>query len=147
VLTYAFDTLDRMVSKVMPAITGVNPQATTSWTYYLNGAVNALSDTSANGLTYGYDTAGRMTSVSTAIPGTGTVPGYTLGYTPAHQLNSEVTSQSSYVWQPATIATDNYGTPNSLNQYKTLNGAAQNGHGKFAHNATPPRVWRRSINT
>jgi len=200
----------------MPAVSGVNPQVTTSWAYYLNGAADTLTDTSGNSLTYGYDSAGRMTSVATAIPGitgslvtgyqldangnrtqltwpdgyyvtydydsldrmldvkesgtatvatftydalsrrktlayphassaysyspagdltalahtvaSGTVPAYTLGYSPAHQLASEASSQSSYNYAPATVATDSYGTPNSLNQYKTINGAPANGH-------------------
>ena len=79
-LTYSFDTLDRMITKVMPAITGINPQVTTTWTYYLNGLTNTLTDTNSNSLTYGYDSAGRMTSTSTAIPGiTGSlVTGYQL---------------------------------------------------------------------
>jgi RHS repeat-associated protein len=206
--TSTYDALDRMLTKLMPAVAGVNPATTTDWSYYLNGAITTLTDTNSNNLTYGYDTAGRLTSMSTAIPGltggslvtgylldlngnrtqltwpdgyyvtygydsldrmttvkesgsttlatytydamsrrtnlafdgggamaytytdagdlltlnqslpgTGTVPNYTLGYTNAHQLDSETSSQASYVWQPAAVATDAYTAANKLNQY------------------------------
>jgi len=218
VLNYTYDAIDRMTTKAMPAVTGVNPAVTTSWAYYLNGAVKTLGDTSSNSLTYGYDSAGRMTSTSTTIPGisgalvtgyvldldgnrtqltwpdgyfvtydydsldrmahakesgtttiatygydalsrrtslaypaasmaytyspagdltslahsisgtTGTVPVYTLGYSPAHQLTSEGSSDPTYLLQLASTGTDTYSAPNSLNQYTTINGASASGH-------------------
>jgi RHS repeat-associated protein len=205
-LTYTYDDLDRMMSKVVPTV-GTITGATTNWLYYLNNALNVLSDTRSNSLTDGYDMAGRVTSVTTVIPGisgglvtgyvldqnsnrtqltwpdgyfytyaydsldrmitaeesgtsnvmayqydplsrrtnlnfragvatssygytnagdlltldltttSGVVPNYTLTYTNAHQLLSEASSQSSYVWEPAAAGTDNYGTANNLNQY------------------------------
>jgi RHS repeat-associated protein len=205
-LTYTYDALDRMATKVMPLIAGVNPQVTTSWTYLLNDLLSTLTDSNGDALGYLYDTAGRPASATTTIPGissplttsyqldangnrtrltwpdgyyvtytydaldrmwtalengtftlatygydtlsrrtslayrsvmsssytytnagdltalnltttTGTVPNYTLGYTHAHELNSEATSQPSYVWQPAATGRDNYTAVNALNQY------------------------------
>ena len=78
-------------------------------------------------MAYSYSPAGDLLTLNHTIAGTGTVPAYTLGYTPAHQLTSEASSQASYTYQPATVATDNYGTPNSLNQYKTINSAPATG--------------------
>jgi len=227
--TFTYDNLDRVLTKVMPA-TAVNPIVTTSYDYYLNAAPYTESDTLANALTYGYDTAGRLTSTATAIPGavnggvaqtanyvldangnrtvlawpdltcaaytfdslnrmtvvndgtystttkvctpntpalvtytydamsrrmnlaypaaamaytysdggdlltlnhshsgTGTAPNYTLTFTPAHQLWTEASSESTYVWQPAPVAaSDSYTAANKLNQYPswTPNGSA-----------------------
>jgi RHS repeat-associated protein len=227
--TFAYDNLDRMLTKAMPLITGVSTAVTTSYDYYLNGAPLTLTDTASNGLTYGYDSAGRQTSIATAIPGllsgaaqttsytldkngnriqlawpdgtycvtyaydalnrmtqvkdgtpsglscstsstalatytyyamgwrknlaypnasmayaysdagdlltlnhtivgTGIVPNYTLGFTAAHQMNSEASSQSSYVWQPTVANTDTYAAANKLNQYTALNSGTASGH-------------------
>ncbi|HEY1632399.1 MAG TPA: RHS repeat-associated core domain-containing protein [Rhizomicrobium sp.] len=225
---FTYDNLDRALSKLMPAVTGVNPAITTSYDYYLNAAPYTENDTLGNGLTYGYDTAGRQTSIATAIPGllsgaaqttsyvldangnrtaliwpdnycaayafdardmmttvtegsasggsctpsgavlatytndamsrrtslayphanmaytysdgddlltlnhtiagTGAVPSYTLTYTGAHQLLTEASSNSTFVWQPAAAHTDTYSAANTLNQYTTINGAAAGGH-------------------
>ncbi|HEY2068947.1 MAG TPA: RHS repeat-associated core domain-containing protein, partial [Rhizomicrobium sp.] len=85
--TFTYDNLNRMLTKVMPALSPQVPQTvTTKWVYYLNSQVNDLADylgtstTKNNDLTYGYDTAGRPTSTSTQIPGvTGSlVTGYVL---------------------------------------------------------------------
>ena len=63
-LTYQYDGLDWIRQKVSP-----NPAVTTSWTCFLNGRVNLLSDTAGNTIDNGYDTAGRLNSVVTTIPG------------------------------------------------------------------------------
>ncbi|HTS15963.1 MAG TPA: RHS repeat domain-containing protein, partial [Verrucomicrobiae bacterium] len=74
VLNYTFDAIDRMTKKTVPAV-GAIPAVESDWAYYLNGAVKELDDflngsgTKNNDLTYGYDSAGRMTSTSTTIPG------------------------------------------------------------------------------
>src|SRR6185437_7193072 len=53
-----------------------NPQVTTSWTYYLYGAVADLSDTNGHdlnttnaGSNVFFDTAGRLVRTDTTIPG------------------------------------------------------------------------------
>jgi RHS repeat-associated protein len=65
---------------------------------------------------YGYTNAGDLLTLDLTTT-SGVVPNYTLTYTNAHQLLSEASSQSSYVWEPAAAGTDNYGTANNLNQY------------------------------
>jgi RHS repeat-associated protein len=74
--TYTYDNLSRLLTKTMPAVTGVNPQVTTSWTYYLNGAIADLSDSNGNDLNTNnsgsnvyFDTAGRHIRTDTTIPG------------------------------------------------------------------------------
>lgn len=68
-LSFTYNDLDWMVTKAMPK----QPSGTlnTAWTYMLDGRIDVLSDDAGTGNTidYGYDTAGRMTSVATKIPG------------------------------------------------------------------------------
>ncbi|MBV8977712.1 MAG: RHS repeat protein [Alphaproteobacteria bacterium] len=80
-LTYAYNSLDWITQKCVPSAgqticsPPTNPGVTTSWTYLLDGRIDVLSDSNGTGnvIDYGYDTAGRMTSVVTTIPGlTGT---------------------------------------------------------------------------
>jgi RHS repeat-associated protein len=63
-LSYTYNALDWALTKVSPV-----PSVTTNWTWMLDGAVATLSDTAGNTLANGYDTAGRLTSVATTIPG------------------------------------------------------------------------------
>ncbi|HTS15961.1 MAG TPA: RHS repeat-associated core domain-containing protein [Verrucomicrobiae bacterium] len=56
------------------------------------------------------------------------MPVYTLGYSPAHQLTSEGSSDPTYLLQLASTGTDTYSAPNSLNQVTTINGASASGH-------------------
>ena len=96
-LTYTYDNLNRMLSKVSP-----NPAVTTSWSYYLNGAIADLSDTAGNdvnttnsGSNVFYDTAGRLIRTDTTIPGlTGAK---TVGYTlDANGNRTKLTWPDSY---------------------------------------------------
>jgi len=50
------------------------------------------------------------------------VPQYTLGYTGAHQLQTESSSASSYVWQPGANALVPFAAVNNLNQYPSWGG-------------------------
>ena len=68
-------------------------------------------------MVYSYSPAGDLLTLDPSMAGTGTVPQFALGYTAAHQLNSEASSQTSYVWQPTTNGTDAYAAANNLNQY------------------------------
>lgn len=65
-LTYQYNALDWMTQRVSPS-----PAATTTWTYMLDGNVDVLSDDvgTHNTIDYEYDTAGRMKSIATKIPG------------------------------------------------------------------------------
>jgi len=68
-LTYTFDDIDEMRTKAMPLVP--SGTLTTTWTYLLDGRIDTLSDTSSASMDYGYDTAGRMTSVINHINGFG----------------------------------------------------------------------------
>ena len=46
---FTYDNLDRMLTKLMPLVTGVNPAVTTSYDYYLNGAPYILTTRRATG--------------------------------------------------------------------------------------------------
>jgi RHS repeat-associated protein len=76
-LTYQYNALNWMTQKVSAA-----PAVTTTWAYLLDGRINELSDTTGadDSITYGYDTAGRMTSTKIWQPGFGAtrLMGYTL---------------------------------------------------------------------
>jgi RHS repeat-associated protein len=64
-LNYTYNALNWMTQKVSPS-----PAVTASWAYLLDGRVDVLSDTtgSNDSIDYGYDTAGRMKSVTTFQP-------------------------------------------------------------------------------
>ncbi|MBI3677515.1 MAG: RHS repeat protein, partial [Proteobacteria bacterium] len=65
-LTYTYDNLDRLATKLMPASPS---NITTTWTYDLASRITNLSDTPGNQLAYSFDTAKRVTSVATTLPG------------------------------------------------------------------------------
>ncbi|HJT92193.1 MAG TPA: RHS repeat-associated core domain-containing protein, partial [Mycobacterium sp.] len=68
-LGFTYDDLDEMRTKSMP----LSPSGSlnTAWTYLLDGRIDTLSDDAGTGnsIDYGYDGAGRMSSVLTKIPG------------------------------------------------------------------------------
>ncbi|MBV9990906.1 MAG: hypothetical protein JOZ72_06390 [Alphaproteobacteria bacterium] len=68
-LSYTLDDLDEMRTKTMPQPPSAD--LVTTWTYLLDGRLDTLSDTTSALLDYGYDTAGRMTSVVNHIAGFG----------------------------------------------------------------------------
>jgi RHS repeat-associated protein len=80
---------------------------------------------SANNRSYGYDSAGRLSSIGFDL--NGTVGDVTWGYTrnPASQILSESQSNDSYAWdgQPAQDIARAYST-NGLNQYQSAGSAA-----------------------
>ncbi len=77
-------------------------------------------------MSYGYTTAGDLTSLAIQMAGTGNDVTYTLGYTAAHELDSEAASIAKFVWYPGTTGgTDAYGSANNLNQYPNVTFAGQ----------------------
>jgi RHS repeat-associated protein len=64
VLTFTYDNLDRMKTKVSPS-----PSVTATWAYLSNGLIDSISDTAGHAIDYGYDTAGRLTTAATTIAG------------------------------------------------------------------------------
>lgn len=78
---------------------------------------------SANTRSYGYDNAGRLSSIGFDLHGT--VGDVTWGYTrnPASQILSESQSNDSYAWDGHVNLTRTY-TTNGLNQYQSAGSAA-----------------------
>ena len=111
-VTYAYDALNRM-------LTAKESGSVTLATYAYDALSRRTNLAYPHGaaVAYSYSAAGDLATLNHSITGSGTVPQYTLGYNPTHQLASEASSQSSYVWQPAAAGTDNYATVNTLNQY------------------------------
>ncbi len=111
-VTYSYDTLNRMT---VASENGTSTLAT--YTYDAMARRTNLAYPHAS-VAYTYSDAGDLQTLNHSISGTtGTVPHYTLSYTPAHQLSDEASSDPTYVWQAATLGTDAYATPNALNQY------------------------------
>jgi RHS repeat-associated protein len=110
-VTYTYDALDRMASALENgtftlATYAYNPLSQRTGLTYRAGMASA----------YTYTNAGDLTALN--INNTnGTLTNYTLGYTHAHELNSENSSVPAYVWQPAATGRDNYTAVNTLNQY------------------------------
>ncbi|HEY5047658.1 MAG TPA: RHS repeat-associated core domain-containing protein [Rhizomicrobium sp.] len=112
-VNYTFDSLDRMS-------TATDSNGTTLGTYGYDTFSRRLSVTYGNGasMSYSYTPAGDLQTLGNAMAGTANDVQYTLGYTTAHELNSETTSLGAYLWQPGTAnATDTYRPVNKLNQY------------------------------
>ncbi len=116
---YSFDSLNRMSTvKKGTASAGVCTSSTTLATYGYDTLSRRTSLAyPAASVAYGYSPAGDLTSLAHTITGTGDVPHYTLGFTAAHQLASEVSSDPNYALQLATTGTDTYTPANNLNQY------------------------------
>ncbi len=79
--------------------------------------------TTANARSFGYDPAGRLSSIGFDL--NGTVGDVTWGYTrnPASQILSETQSNDSYAWDGYVALTRAY-TTNGLNQYESAGSAA-----------------------
>ena len=101
-----------------------------SFTYDPYGRRSAL--TRGNGVitSYGYDTLSRLTSLATAVGGTGNSISETFGYTVSSQVLTRSLSvqNPSYIYSPTNISTS-YGV-NALNQITTANGIALNYDGR-----------------
>ncbi|HEY2070401.1 MAG TPA: RHS repeat-associated core domain-containing protein [Rhizomicrobium sp.] len=113
-INYAYDSLNRMFtakengSTTALATYTYDPLSRRTSLTYLGGAAMSYAS---------YSNAGDLKSLNETAA-SGIVPNFTLTYTSAHQLNSEASSQPSYVWQPSTTpAADIYTPANNLNQY------------------------------
>jgi RHS repeat-associated protein len=93
--SYSYDTLSRRLGLT-----------------YAGGTPGAVS--------YGYSLAGDLLGLSNTVGGGTYNVAYTLGYTDAHQLTRETTSNSAFLWQPGAFATTSYAAANNLNQYPNV---------------------------
>ncbi len=120
-VNYGYDPLQRMS-------TATDSTGVALATYAYDNFSRRSGVTYANNasMSYGYTTAGDLTSLAIQMAGTGNDVTYTLGYTAAHELNSDTTSPAKFVWYPGTTGgTDAYGSPNNLNQYPNVTFAGQ----------------------
>jgi RHS repeat-associated protein len=118
--TYTYDSLNRVVNVADSVATGYLA------TYAYDDFSRRTNVTYFNGasMSYAYTTAGDLTSLSNTLNGSANNLSYTLGYTNAHELNSETFSNLAYEFQP-TIGTDTFAAVNTLNQYPSITLAGQ----------------------
>jgi RHS repeat-associated protein len=110
-------------------MTTVKESGTTTLATYIYDAMSRRASLAYphTSMTYGYSDAGDLTSLA-ETPASGSLPTWTLTYTNAHQLWTETSSDSTYIWQPSAAHTDSYSPTNKLNQYTAINGGAASGH-------------------
>jgi RHS repeat-associated protein len=135
--TYTYDALNRMLTKLMPAITGVNPAVTTTLSYYLNGSIADLSDTAGNdlnttnnGSNIFYDTAGRLVRTDT------TIPGITGALTTSYQLDANG-NRIRLTWPDTYYVTYTF---DSLNRMTTVKESGSTQIGSYAYDAMSRRT-------
>jgi hypothetical protein len=136
-VNYAYDTLNRMTTATDSASTVL---ATYSYDAMARRANLAYANTAS--LAYAYTDAGDLTSLTNDFVTNSKNVAYTLGYTPAHQLASELNSKSAYRYAP-TASSATYAPVNALNQYANLNGGTASGTELCLRPAGPPPVEDR----
>jgi RHS repeat-associated protein len=120
--TYAYDGLDRLNALCTGTGTCTNTSSTLlDWFTFNNAGLlsnRSEGSTGASAVTYGWDNAGRLTSQSdNFVSGSGNVA-WTLGYTPASQIQTDTRNNSSYAFATSQVGTVNRDyTTNGLNQY------------------------------
>lgn len=117
---YLYDGLDRPT-----LVREGTTNALRGYAYNQNGAL--LTDTGGGGAagvtTYGYDPAGRLTSIARDQAGASVDLTTTFAYNPATQVTSEARSNDAYAYTARTNGSRTY-TPNGLNQYASINSSA-----------------------
>ncbi len=127
VYTYAYDELDRMTN------VSETPSGSTTVTSLAQYAYDPLSRrttlTYANGAStaYSYDAFSGLSQIAHTFANTGKLPTATFSYTRDNNERrvGDTVSNTAYLWHPPATATDSY-TPNSLNQYTSINGKTLN---------------------
>jgi RHS repeat-associated protein len=126
---YEFDALNRMSTAT---VHGGSLLAT--YTYDPLSRRTALSyNSGTSSMSYSYSDAGDLLTLTNDLAGTANDVTYTNTYTPAHQLQSETTSNTAYIWAPPS-ASSSYAAVNALNQYPSVDGGSLtwDGNGNLA---------------
>ena len=122
--TYSFDTLNRM-----HVVTDSTSATLATYTYDPYSRPTNLGYGNGASIAYTYSPGSDLLTLTDGFVTTTKNSGYTLGYTNAHQLASEVYSNSTYDFgPPSTTGTASYTAANVLNQYPgvtPLGGTAQ----------------------
>ena len=110
--SYGYDGLGR------PTLTQESGASLDGWSYNAQG--NAMGRSYGGGTAgssaFGYDTIGRLASLSHDVTGTGADVSFSYGRNPASQIVSRTRSNDSYAWTGAYDVNRSY-TVNGLNQY------------------------------
>jgi RHS repeat-associated protein len=109
--TYTYDGLDRPTLTQESGSTSLD-----GWTYDAQGNATSRSYGGAGSSSFGYDTIGRLASLSHDIAGTTNDVSFTFGRNPGSQIVQRVRSNDGYAWTGAYAVNRNY-TVNGLNQY------------------------------
>jgi RHS repeat-associated protein len=120
-VNYAYDTLNRMTTATDSASTLL-----ATYTYDAMSRRTNLAYGNTASLAYAYTDAGDLTSLTNDFVTNSKNVAYTLGYTPAHQLASELNSKSAYRYAPS-ASSATYAPVNALNQYANVNGGTASG--------------------
>ena len=135
-VNYTYDALNRM------STAADTTQTLATYTYDPLSRRTALSyGSGASGLSYAYAPGGDLLTLTNNLTGTTNDVTFTNTFNNAHQLVTETTSNSAYLWQATTASTTPY-TANTLNEYSTLNGAtmAYDANGNFRGSAAAPSL-------
>ena len=136
-VNYTYDALNRM------ATAADTTQTLATYTYDPLSRRTALSYGSggASGMSYAYALGGDLLTLTDNLTGTTNDVTFTNTFNNAHQLATETTSNSAYLWQATTASTSAY-TANTLNEYSALNGAtmAYDANGNFRGSAAAPSL-------
>jgi len=114
--TYSFDTLNRM-----HVVTDSTSATLATYTYDPYSRPTNLGYGNGASIAYTYTPGSDLLTLTDGFVTTTKNSGYTLGYTNAHQLASEVYSNSTYDFgPPSTTGTASYTAVNTLNQYLSI---------------------------
>ncbi len=118
---YAYDALNHPIT-----VTDSDGAALAAYTYDDLARRSTLHYAGTGGATVSYTWSPEddLTGLAHDLAGGAGDVTYANGFSPAHQIVSEATSNASYVWQPPALASDSYGAVNALNQYPSVNGDA-----------------------
>ena len=117
---YAFDGLNRPASVAET----VGSQLASFVYDPLSRRVAVTFNGGTSAMAYSYSDAGDLLTLSNDLAGTANDVTFTSTYTPAHQLQSVVTSNPAYVWSPSAVVSSAYAAVNNLNQYPSVDSAA-----------------------
>jgi RHS repeat-associated protein len=128
-LTYAYDLLDRLRTKAIPA-GAANTAHSIATSYTLAGRTSGMTDTAGPALAYTFDTAGRATSESEAALGTSRTVGWQLDKAGNHMR---------LTWP------DFFAVDYSYDALNRMNGAAVHGGAALAAYSYDPLSRRTSL--
>ena len=136
-VNYTYDAMNRMMTAADTT------QTLATYTYDPLSQRTALSyGSGTSGMSYAYAPGGDLLTLTDNLTGTTNDVTFTNTFNNAHQLVTETTSNSAYLWQATTASSLTY-TANTLNEYSALNGTtalAYDANGNFRGSAAAPSL-------